>query len=261
MILLVPGALAGLIDTLSPEERQVAICRQAAAPAEEAFDFAKAAGVWEACLGEAKRQGFTGAVPLLQDQVTLLTARAEAAPLRTTDPNRYALEVLAVAADLRAGQALGTDVADIFRAWMATEAGKQRLEPVRTVTLQWSEAPASEAQGARAAEVFRRHVEDLGLKWADPGHPDVDVIVYGALTVRPVEKVAADDAPSLPRAEARFEVERVRFRTIDQETSGFRAAATAEDPELPAAEDQALRGACERAAARLLKQVLQTVFR
>lgn len=261
MILFVAAAQAGLIDTLSPAERQVEICRQAAAPAEEAFAFDRAAGVWEACLAETKRQGHVEAVPMLEEKVALVKARAKAAPYRTDDPNRYALEVLAVAADQRAATTLGSDTADVFRAWMATEPGKQRLEPVRTITLVWAAPPAEAEVGRKAAEVFRRHVEDLGLKWADPGHPEVDVIVYAELDVRPFEKVAADDAPSLPRAEARFEVERVRFRTIDDEAGGFRATATAEDPEASVAADQAVRGACERAAARLLKQVLRAVFR
>lgn len=260
MILLLSAAHAGLIDSLSAEERQVAICRQASSPAEEVFDYRRAAAVWETCLDEAKRLGHTRAVPLLEDQVQLLQARARAAPWRTSDPNRYALDVLAAAAEQRSTQYLGSDVADVFRAWMTTEPGKQRLEPVRTVTLQWSEPPASEEEGRRAAEIFRRHLEDLGLKWADAGHPEVDVIVYAALGVGPVEE-AGGTAPALPRAEARFEVERVRFRTIDAETDGFHATAVAEDPERARAEEQALRGACEKAAARLLKDVLRTVFR
>ena len=58
-----------------------------------------------------------------------------------------------------------------------------------------------------------------------------------------------------------FEVERVRFKSIDDETDGFRVSATAEDAEAPIAQELALRGACEKAAARLLKQVLRAVFR
>jgi hypothetical protein len=259
MMLLVPVAFAGLLDAMTDTERQVLICRQAAAPAEERFDYGAAGGIWDACLTEAKRAGNTDVVSSLEDQVALMKARAKAAPYRTSDVNRYALDVLAVVADQKSATYLGTDVSDIFRAWMATEAGKQRLESVRTVTLVWSEPPADAEQGRRAAEVFRRHVEDLGLKWADAGHPEVDVIVYGALTTRHVD--AAAEGPSLPRADAKFEVERVRFKHLDRETDGFRVDATAEDAEAATAEDLALRAACERAAGRLLKQVLQATFR
>ncbi len=261
MLLLVPAAFAGLLDTLTPEERQVAICQQAVAASAETHDYARAAGIWEACAAEAKRAGLTAAVAMLEDQVALTKARAAAASFRTSDPNRYALDVLAVAADQRSTYYPGDDVADVFRAWMTTEAGKGRLEPVRTITLQWAEPPASAELATHAAELFRRHVEDLGLKWADPGHPDVDVIVFGTLAVTPVEGGTSGPAGSLRRAEARFEAERVRFRTIDHATDGFRVIAVAEEPEAPEAEEQALRGACEKAAVRLLKQVLQAIFR
>ena len=127
MMLLVPVAFAGLLDTFTDEERQVAICQQAAAPAEALHDYARAAGVWEACAAEARRAGHSGAVTMLEDQLALTKARAKAASFRTSDPNRYALDVLAVAADQASTFYPGTDVADIFRAWMATEPGKQRL--------------------------------------------------------------------------------------------------------------------------------------
>jgi hypothetical protein len=260
MLLWVSVASAGLIDTLSDEERQVAICQAAAAPATEAHDYAKAAVIWDACAAEAKRAGLTSAVPMLEDQVALTRARAKAAAWRTSDPNRYALDVLSVAADQRSSYYPGEDVPDIFRAWMTTEAGKGRLAPVRTVTLQWAEPPDSAELGVRAAELFRREVEDLGLKWADPGHPEVDVIVFATLDLIALDPVSTTAAGSLPRAEARFDAERVRFRTIDRSTGGFRVSASAEEAERAAAEDLALRASAERAAARLLKQVLQAVF-
>lgn len=262
MILLVStAAFAGLLDTLSDDERQVAICQQVVAPAAANHDYARAAGVWEACLSESKRAGHTAVVAILEDQLAITRARASAADLRTTDPHRYALEVLEVAADQRSTWYPSTDLPDVFRAWMSTEAGKGRLDPVRTITLQWTTPPVSEALATRTTELFRRHVEDLGLKWADPGHPDVDVIVYGAIKVAQVDAKESGPAGSLARVEARFESERVRFRTIDHTTDGFRATAAAEEPERAVAEDEAVKAACERAAARLLKQVLQAVFR
>lgn len=260
MILFVSAAFAGLLDTLSDEERQVAICQQAAAPAAAEHDYARAAGVWEACAAESRRAGHTSAVAMLEDQLALTKARAKAAAFRTTDPHRYALDVLSVAADQRSTYYPGTDVADVFRAWMTTEPGKSRLAPVRTITLVWTEPPEGDL-GTRALSIFRRHVEDLGLKWADAGHPDVDVIVFASLALGAVDPTTVGPAGSLKRAEARFEAERVRFRTIDHTTDGYRVTAAAEEPEPDAAEEEALRGACEKAAARLLKQVLQAVFR
>ncbi|MDP2317553.1 MAG: hypothetical protein Q8P41_32005 [Pseudomonadota bacterium] len=261
MILLVPFASAGLLDSLSPDERQVAICQQVAAPAEENHDYARAAGVWEACLAESRRTGQSAVADMLQDKLAIIQARAKAAAWRTTDANRYALAVLSVAADQRSTFYPGTDIPDVFRAWMQTESGKARLEPARTVTLVWEGlAPAQKGEADHTAELFRRHVADLGLKWADAGHPDVDVIVYATFTVVPVDAVLLGTAATLPRMEAKFEATRVRFRTLDETTEGFRVAAVAEEAEPSEAREQALRAACERAAGRLLKQVLRAIL-
>lgn len=258
MLLLFTPAFAGLIDSLTADERQVELCRAVAAPAEEAFDFKKASGIWDACLAEAKRTEATGAVALLQDRVALSKARARAAEWRTSDPNRYALEVLSVAADLRSLDLYGSDVATLFRAWMNTEAGKGRLEPMRTVTVVWQDTPADAAKGA--SELFRRYLQDLGLKWADPGTPEVDVIVYASLTTGAVDPATTGPAGSLKRAEAQIEADRVRFRTIDATTDGFRVKVTSEEPEAEVAAEAALDGVCQRAAARVLGQVLREVF-
>ncbi len=262
MILLALPAFAGLMDTLSPEERQVVICQQVAAPAEAVHDYARAAGVWEACLAESRRTGQSAVSAMLEDQLALIQARAKAAAWRTADPHRYALDVLAVAANQRSTYYPGTDLPDVFRAWMQTEAGKARLEPARTITLVWEGlAPEQQADSRAVAEMFRRHVSDLGLKWADAGHPDVDVIVYATLSVAALDPVTSGPAGALSRAEARFEATRVRFRTLDDTTEGFRVAAVAEEAEPDVARDLAVRAACERAAARLLKQVLRAVLR
>lgn len=259
MLLLVAPAFAGLIDSLTADERQVELCRAVAAPAEEAFDFKKASGIWDACLAEAKRTEATGAVALLQDRVSLSKARASAAEWRTTDPNKYAFEVLSVAADLRSLDLYGSDVATLFRAWMNTEAGKGRLEPVRTVTVVWQDTPPE--AGSHAAEIFRRYLQDLGLKWANPGAPEVDIIVYATLTTQALDPTVTGPAGSLRRAEAQIEADRVRFRTIDATTDGFRVKVTAEEPDADVAADTALDAVCQRAAARVLAQVLREVFR
>jgi hypothetical protein len=262
MILLVPTAFAGLLDGLSPAERQVAICQQAAEPFEAGHDYTKAAGVWEACVAECQRTGVTDAVGPLQDQLTLSRAMAAAAAWRTDDPNRYALAVLDVAADLKTSRFPGTGVRDVFRAWMQTEPGKARLDPVRTVTIQWQDLPADQAALAHhAADVLRRDVEDLGLKWAEPGKPEVDTILFASLDVGDAVAITTGAQGSLPRAQARLVVDRVRFRTLDDAGEGFTAGAAAEAADAETARDEALRAACQRAADRVLKQVLQIVFR
>jgi hypothetical protein len=261
MILLAFPAFAGLLDTLSPDERQVEVCKQVAAPMEAAHDYARAAGVWEACLEESRRTDQATLAAILGDQLAIIRARAKASAWRTSDPNRYAMAVLAVAADQRSTWYPGTDIPDVFRAWMQTEPGKGRLEPARTITLVWEGmSPEDEAGAEEAAELFRRHVGDLGLKWADAGHPEVDVIVYATLSVSAATAVTTGPAGTLPRAEARFEASRVRFRSLDTSTDGFRVAAVAEEVDPAVARELAVRAACERAASRLLKQVLREVL-
>lgn len=248
-------ALAGLLDALSEEERHVRICQDAAAPAEAAFDYASAAGVWEACLGESRRLGYEAAATLLADQLALSTVMAEAAPYRTSDPSRFALDVLEVAARQASVQYPTDAVTRTFLAWTQTEAGRGRLEPMRTVTVEWAGAGDPHAH-----ELVRRYVQDLGLKWAEPGDPDVDVIVYARLVTTDLEPRQSTRLGSLSRAQAVVSVERVRFRHLDRTLDGFAATAAAESPEKATAREEALRGACERAAAQVLKAVLRAVF-
>lgn len=258
MILLLSASLAhaGLLDALSEEDRQVRVCQEAAADAEAVHDYARAAGVWDACLRECSRLGFEGALPMLRDQHALSAAMAEAAAWRTADPDRWAQAVLAVAAGQGSVEYPTDAVADVFRAWMTTEAGKARLEPVRTVTVQW-EGDAD----VRVSQLVRRYVEDLGLRWADPGDPEVDVIVFARVAVRDLEPRTSSRMGSLARAEATVEVDRVRFRHLDRTEEGFQAVASTEHADAPVAREEALRSATERAAARVLKSVLKVVFR
>lgn len=255
MLLLVAPALAGLLDALSMEERQVRICQDAAAPVEAEHDYARAAGIWEACLGECRRLGYEGAAVMLEDQLALSRAMAKAAEWRASDPNRFALDVLSVAATQVSVEYPTDAVAETFRAWTKTEGGKGRLEPVRTVTVQW------EGGGdPHASELVRRYVQDLGLKWADPGDPDVDVIVFATLTRADLEPRQSSRMGSLARAQADVRVDRVRFPRLDRTQDGFTATAAAESAEKPEAREEALRAACERAAAQVLKAVLRAVF-
>ena len=212
------------------------------------------------CLAETQRQGQTAATALVEDRLALVKARAKAAEWRTTDPARYAEAVLPVVARQRSATFLGTDVQEIFRAWMGTEAGKGRLDAVRTVTVIWNLEKGQDELGRKAGELLRRELEDLGLKWADPGKPDVDTIIYATVELALVEPTTTGPAGSLPRAEARIDSERVRFRNIDDETTGFRVTASDEEADAADAQDLALRAACQRAANRVLRQVLQKVF-
>ncbi len=259
---LAASAHAGLLDSLTVGDRQVAICRQTSAPAEATHDYVGAAGVWEACVAEAKRTANTEALPALEDQLALIRARAAAAAWRTTDPNRYALSVLPVAANQRHTGWIGTDVAEIFRAWMQTEAGKGRLEQLRTVTVTWEGVAEGQAETARrATELLRRHAEDLGLKWAQPGQPEVDTIVFASLFVGDAQALTVTKAGALPRAQARIVVDRVRFRSLDATAAGFSGGAVAEAAEPETAREEALSAACDHVADRVLMEVLRMVFR
>ena len=97
---------------------------------------------------------------------------------------------------------------------------------MRTLTLSWEGlAPGQEELAKHAAEVLRRHVEDLGLKWAEPGQPEVDTIVFASLSVGDAQAVTATADGSLPRAQAKISIDRVRFRNIDVTAKGFTAGA------------------------------------
>lgn len=253
-LLLAPWAHAGLLDVMSAEERQVRICQDAATPAERNHEYARAAGIWEACLSEATRLGYEEALPALRDQAALAREMADAASLRTTDPDRWAQRILAVAA-MQGSADYPTDVvAEVFRAWMQTEAGKTRAENVRTVSVQFEGAVEP-----RTAELVRRYVQDLGLRWADPGDPDVDTIVYARLAMTELEPRTSRQG-SLARVQTTLMVDSLRYRNLDRTEEGFDAVATSEHAEADKAREEALRGACQRTARRLLKAALRVLF-
>jgi hypothetical protein len=253
------AAHAGLIDSLTDEQRQLQICRDSAAEPEADHDYARAAGVWQACLDEMTRLGYQSGLPMLRDQVALSRAMAAAAEYRTSDPDRFAQDVLSVAARQSSATYPTDAVADVFRAWMETEAGRARLAPLRTITLDWG-GSVPQAERAHPSEVFRRHVEALGLKWAEPGSDDVDVIVFGRITVRDLDARTSSRMGSLARAEATLTATRVRFRRLDRTEAGFTAVGATEDGDAATTREEALDAACERAAAQVLKAVLRVVF-
>lgn len=253
-LLFAPPASAGLLDAMSAEERQVRVCQDAAAPAEKSHEYARAAGIWEACVAECARLGYTDALPALQDQLAIAKEMADAAPLRTTDPDRWAQRILAVAATQGSVDYPTDAVSEVFRAWMGTEAGKTRAEQVRTVSLQLE----GDADG-RTGELVRRYVQDLGMRWADPGDPDVDTIVYARLSVKDLEPRTSRQG-SLARVQTTLMVDSLRFRHLDLTEEGFDASATSEHAEADTAREEALRAACQRTARRLLKATLKVLF-
>lgn len=262
--LLTPGAHAGLLRDMTEEERHVRFCQDAASSPEDDHAYARAVGVWQACLSEAQRLGYTEAVAMLEDQLALTRAMAAAAEWRASDPNRFALSVLSIAAAQRSVEYPTDVVAEVFRAWMGTEAGRGRLAAVRTITLDWSDPegarPTPPKDREHATAVFRRYAQDLGLKWAEPGSDDVDVIIFGSISQADLDPLSTTRAGSLPRAEARFHAQRVRFRAADLNNVGFLTTATAESGDRAISREEALDEACQRGAARVLKQVLRVVF-
>jgi hypothetical protein len=251
-LLVSPAAHAGLIDALTDEQRQVQICADAASPHEREKEWSRAAGVWEACAGEAERLGYADAVRPLRDQAAVVRALADAEPLREADPNRWALAVLAVAADQESIEYPTDAVALVFREWARTEAGKARLAQIRTVTVHWDGK-----SDAHAAQVFRRYVEDQSLRWAEPGAPDVGVIVFARIRTRDLEPRSTSRMGSLARTEATFDASKLRLPQLDRSEDGFVAVAATESATAADAREEALQEACRRAAARVLKQVLR----
>ncbi len=249
-----PVAHAGLIDALTDEQRQVQVCADAARPFEEAREWARAAGVWDACAAECGRLGYADAVRPLKDQAAVLRALAEFDTFRNEDPNRWALPVLSVAAEQDSIDYPTDAMASVFREWARSEAGKSRLASVHTVTVHW-EGKADE----RTSQVLRRYVEDVGLRWAEPGDPDVGIIVHARVRTRDLEPRTSVRMGSLARTEATVDVSRLRMPRIDRTEDGFVTSAATEAASASDAREEALHEACRRAASRLLKQVLRVV--
>jgi hypothetical protein len=148
---------------------------------------------------------------------------------------------------------------------VATEAGKQRMSRVRTITVHWEGGMRVErrkrdpamAERVRASELIRRYLEDLGLRWAEPGSPEVDVILHARLARKDLAPRISSRMGNIPRAEASVSVSMVRMPKLDLTEEGFDAKVAAEDADATVARDDALRAACSDIAARTLKVVLR----
>lgn len=251
-------ASAGLIDALEDSARHLELCRATAALDEDKAKYAEAAATWQTCKDEAAARGFTDLAAGLEAQVAVARAMARNAELRAADPNRWAQEVLAVAA-AEAALDFPTDaIRTTFRAWMATVEGRSQASDVRTITVAWNGEP--EVDRARVAEVLRRYIEGVGLSWRDPGSEDVDVILYASVEfAKPEATVARQGA--LQHRQVTVRADHVRFRRLDKDVRGFSAIARASDAESAVATEKALHQASDLASRALLQRILVVLFK
>ncbi len=275
LLLAVGTAQAGLLDALDDSGRALQLCVDRGAPAEARGAYAEAAEAWTTCAEEARVNGWSDTQVRLADQATLARAFVALEPFRERDPGKFSLGILEVAARQETRIWLTPSVMGTFHAWMATEAGKSRMADARTVTLHWEQAaraddgpkrgkvgdPRNEAEArAHATDILRRDVQDLGLRWAEPGDPEVDLIVHARLVSRELPPRTSSRMGELPRREVTFRVSSLRFVRMDRTDDGFesRAAAEAATPEV--AMEEALAGASADTAARILKHALRATL-
>lgn len=264
LLILATIAHAGLLDTLTEEQRQLQLCADAAGPQEAARDWGAAATTWEQCATDLRAHGATGSLPPLMDQSAVLRAMKRHEPLRQSEPGRWGSEILSVAARQSTTIYPSGAVLGVFRAWAATQAGKERLADVSTVTLAWVPtsdlSPEARAARTRHAELYRRYVEDLGLRWAEPGSPDIDVIVRAQVVERELPPRTTARMGALARRETVVRVADVRFPRLDRTADGYESRSAAEAVTGEEARDEALRAAMAESSAQLLKVVLRAAF-
>ncbi len=275
LFLAVSIAHAGLLDTLDDSGRALQLCVDRGAPAEARGAWTEAADAWTACAEEARVNGWSETRARLADQAALARAFAALEPLRAQDPAKYALGVLEVAARQETRTWLTPSVLDTFRGWVASEAGKSRMADVRTVTLYWEQSaraedgpkrgkvgdPRNEVEArAHALDVLRREVLDLGLRWADPGDAEVDVVVHARLVTRELPPRTSSRLGELPRREVGYRVSSLRFVRLDRTEDGFESRAVAEASSPESAAEEALGGAAADTAARILKHALRATL-
>ena len=275
LLLTVGLAQAGLLDTLDDSGRALQLCVDRGAPAEARGAYAEAADVWKACADEARVNGWSETQARLGDQAALARAFVALESFRESDPGKFALGILEVAARQETRIWLTPSVMSTFHAWMASEAGKSRMADARTVTLYWEQSarvaegpkrgkvgdPRNEVEArAHAADILRREVQDLGLRWAEPGDPEIDIIVHARLTTRELAARTSSRMGELPRREVSFRVSSLRFVRLDRTDDGFESRVVAEASTPEAATEEALVGAASDAAARLLKHALRATL-
>jgi len=247
-------AWAGLLDQGTEASRHLEFCKTAAADAESAGQLDRAAGVWKACTSEAERRQLTEIVAVLRAQADLSMVAAEVEPTRAADVQAWATQILDRAAEYPTID-LPTDIVPrTWRAWMESDRGRAYANDVRVVTAYWSGTESAAGQ-----ELFRSYLENVGLNWADPGNPEVDLVVNVSATVSSTAGEASKQGV-MQVSTVKIKVDSVRFRRSERSAAGFSVSATAEAPELPVAQEEATRQACDAAARAVLGRVLVELF-
>lgn len=254
LLLFVSGADAGLLDGMTEADRHLETCKIAAEEAEAGEAWERLWGMWKACLAEAKRREFAELLPGLEAEVAVSGALVQASAIRTTQPHRWAVDVLSEAARWSNTEFPTDIVRRTFRAWMETDEGRAFVERVRTVSITW-ETPVDAANEG----VIRRYVEDVGLKWTTPGDPKADTVLTARLDV--INSGGESSAQGqLVLSTTTLTVSRVRFKSRSDADKGFAVSASAESPLAADATDRALRTTAEAASQRLLLRVLGVLF-
>ncbi len=253
-MILVAIASAGLLDQGTESSRHLEFCKTAAGDAEDAGQLERAAGVWKACASEAERRQLSDVVAVLKAQADLATVAAEAEATRITDVQAWAVQLLDRAAEYPTLD-LPTDIVPrTWRAWMETDRGRAYANDVRVVTAYWSGTETAQGQ-----ELFRAYLENVGLNWADPGNPEVDLVVNVSATLSN-DAGEASKQGVMQLSTVKMKVDSVRFRRSERSGAGFSVSASAEAAELPVAQEEATRQACDAAARAVLGRVLVELF-
>jgi len=247
-------AWAGLLDQGTEASRHLEFCKSAAGDAEAAGQLERAAGVWKACAGEAERLQFTEILSPLRAQADLSTVAAEAESVRASDVQAWAIQILDRAAEYPTID-LPTDIVPrTWRAWMESDRGRAYANDVRVVTAFWSGT-----ESAAQRELLRSYFENIGLNWADPGNPEVDLVVNVSAAVSSTAGEASKQGV-MQVSTVKIKVDSVRFRRSERSAAGFSVGATAEAADLPVAQEEATRQACDAAARAVLGRVLEELF-
>lgn len=256
----IPGD-PGLLDRLTPGQKQLLICQAAAEKAGSNPE--RVVGVWKACLEEADRQGLDDVQSAIRGELALAGAAWEASSQPHLAHGEYEERILRVVAIQQGVEYPMDDLLRIYLAYLQSERGRSRMGEYRDLSFRWTNrASLTEAEYTRINELVRRYAEEAGFRWRPFGSAEgasARVLVSG--TVRREDRTPAVAGPVLPRVETVVALDEIRFPSKGVRVDGFLATASADAASAQEASDMAARDAARRAVFLLLVKVLEVAFK
>lgn len=254
-------AAAGLIGSLSPQDRHYMECEATVNAAGESYT--GQAKAWGDCLERAREMGFDEVLPDLLGRVALAEAFAEANKQGLTGTARDELVFRRMATEAEARFPYPT-LAATMRSYLISSEGRSRFSAYRDLTLRWLPSDSLKTAGKdHVNDILRKHIEDANFRWAAHGSSagaDADVVLLAQFSATPLAPEGDSFRPVL-RVQYEVKASKVDLKSRGKRMAGFTTQAIGRGATIEEAQENALNAVAEQTGAVVLHRVIQEAFR